>query len=150
MNDENFNKWLTALRSGEYRQGDSRLFQHANSIMLETRLIEPGPYYCCLGVGCEVASKFKVVERWQDLSLAPIWFIQWLGLPLMEFASGSGVWVKSGADTLGSTTWDIAVLESEGRISSASASGLNDGGAPFTEIANWLEANRGTLVGIRA
>lgn len=44
MNREVKKKWVAALRSGEYRQGQRRLVQEKSS----------GYSYCCLGVLCEV------------------------------------------------------------------------------------------------
>lgn len=43
--DEAIKKWTTALRSGEYTQGNGVLFDGEN--------------YCCLGVGCEVVEGFS-------------------------------------------------------------------------------------------
>lgn len=43
MNKELKTLWLTALRSGEYKQVKERLYDHKNNS------------YCCLGVLCEVA-----------------------------------------------------------------------------------------------
>jgi hypothetical protein len=45
-------KWLKALRSGEYKQGRSRLKKKTDT----------GFEFCCLGVACEVA-KSKIVLR---------------------------------------------------------------------------------------
>lgn len=45
MNKELKQKWVAALRSGEYKQGKGKLLYHENG---ETS-------YCCLGVLCEVA-----------------------------------------------------------------------------------------------
>lgn len=44
MNTQNVNKWLKALRSGEYRQGRGQLRNNKGE-------------YCCLGVACEVYQK---------------------------------------------------------------------------------------------
>lgn len=41
-------KWIAALRSGEYKQGNGRL--------------RDGDKYCCLGVLCDVSG----AGRWQD------------------------------------------------------------------------------------
>src|SRR4029077_12689635 len=46
MNKENMNKWIEALRSGTYKQGNMYLHM----------CTEDGVHkYCCLGVACEVA-----------------------------------------------------------------------------------------------
>jgi|ERR1044071_4550800 hypothetical protein len=58
MNPEIKQRWVDALRSGEYHQTDGMLFQY-----------DPGldaPYtesFCCLGVLCELAVEDGVVER---------------------------------------------------------------------------------------
>ena len=43
MNKEWKDKWVEALRSGEYKQGQGSLFEHDN-----------GGEYCCLGVLAEI------------------------------------------------------------------------------------------------
>lgn len=45
--------WLTALRSGEYKQGKGYL---KNEVI-------GSPQYCCLGVLCELAVKAGVIEE---------------------------------------------------------------------------------------
>lgn len=47
-------KWLTALRSGKYKQGEGYLRQKNYHNKIE---------YCCLGVLCDVA---KVYPRWDS------------------------------------------------------------------------------------
>lgn len=47
MNPEAKEKWILALRSGEYRKGTHRLH----------RLVSGTSFYCVLGVLCAVASK---------------------------------------------------------------------------------------------
>lgn len=48
MNKENIRKWVAALRSGEYKQGERYLLS-ASPKTLE-------PKYCCLGVACSISS----------------------------------------------------------------------------------------------
>lgn len=47
----NRDKWITALRSGEFTQGQAAL---------RSRDAE----YCCLGVACELASRDGVISPW--------------------------------------------------------------------------------------
>jgi hypothetical protein len=50
-------KWIKALRSGEYKQGYNRL-------------ASPGDMYCCLGVACELYMKEfpeKLSKKWSPL-----------------------------------------------------------------------------------
>lgn len=52
MNDDVKQKWLTALRSGDYEQGRAHL-----------ALITPeGAEYCCLGVLCDLAERAGLIE----------------------------------------------------------------------------------------
>lgn len=85
VNEENLALWLEALRSGKYEQTDSRLAVK----------YPDGPIrYCCLGVGCEVAGVERIdvtddegkptgeyaFGKVQATDLAPLDFIEWLGL----------------------------------------------------------------------
>lgn len=45
-------KWLKALRSGEYEQAEGRLYDHKNN------------GYCCLGLACEIVGHTRNVERY--------------------------------------------------------------------------------------
>jgi hypothetical protein len=77
---ENRAKWVTALRSGEYKQGRQMLRSDADE-------------YCCLGVACELAAAENVVPEarrvnaaeWDyeyggDGQLLPDAVVEWLGL----------------------------------------------------------------------
>jgi hypothetical protein len=48
MNAELKQKWVTALRSGEYKQAQKRL--------------KVGDAYCCLGVLCHIAG-YRIIEK---------------------------------------------------------------------------------------
>ena len=77
-NKENIRKWVVALRSGEYQQGHSTLYNATNDT------------YCCLGVACEVAlaNGIELPKRmvgvrtfYNDNSAdLPIKVVNWLGL----------------------------------------------------------------------
>ena len=47
-------KWLKALRSGEYEQGESDLFNKKTNT------------YCCLGVACNIAGHQKSLEIYEE------------------------------------------------------------------------------------
>lgn len=49
MNEDVKRQWISALRSGEYKQGYQRLERNGE--------------FCCLGVLCDLAVKAGVVER---------------------------------------------------------------------------------------
>lgn len=46
-------KWVTALRSGKYKQGRGTLAQQIGS----------NTHYCCLGVLCDLAVKSKIITK---------------------------------------------------------------------------------------
>lgn len=56
MNPEIKADWLTALRSGAYKQGRGFLKYSAGD----------GARYCCLGVLCELAAKAGIIEGSED------------------------------------------------------------------------------------
>lgn len=47
-------EWITALRSGKYKQGHLRLARRVNLLEKEAEF-----EYCCLGVLCEIVGKSK-------------------------------------------------------------------------------------------
>ncbi|MFY1688153.1 hypothetical protein [Plantactinospora sp. WMMB782] len=55
MKQEVKRKWVAALRSGEFAQGEGAL----------RRTTPSGDRYCCLGVLCEVAVRAGVIEQSQ-------------------------------------------------------------------------------------
>ncbi len=122
VHERNFNKWLDALESGDYRQGWAAL---ANP------LVSGEKAYCCLGVGCQVAD---IKGDWQTMALAPREFIDWLGIT--EFV-GSAL-------TTGTEQYDVK--DDDLRLGAAS---LNDSGVDFQSIAAWLRENKDRLVARR-
>jgi hypothetical protein len=54
--NENAQKWVEALRSGEFKQGEAYLHTRDNG----------EDYYCCLGVACVLAEREGIVERITD------------------------------------------------------------------------------------
>lgn len=67
MNKEIAEKWCTALRSGEYKQG-------LGSLCCEDK-------YCCLGVLCELAVKEGAIEEYEKAnSFPPEKVLKWSGL----------------------------------------------------------------------
>lgn len=112
MNKEIGERWIAALRSGEYQQGQSYLNVNGK--------------FCCLGVLCDLAVKEGVVDREQwgnyvlygsdeegwDGALLPNGVKRWAGM-----ATNNGD-CPHAQDTLVS---------------------LNDGGASFVEISRVIE-----------
>lgn len=104
-------KWVAALRSGEYKQGNARL--------------QTGDKFCCLGVACKVAEQngVEVDTDYNVLRGATLLFqpatIKWLGL-------------KSRAGEPDSRHKEKGF---------GSLVALNDSGKTFEEIADTLENN---------
>ena len=89
MNPDVKAKWLTALRSGEYKQGAMRLYKKRNDS------------YCCLGVLCDLYGK-ENGETWERSKYANEWLFrgaattlplvvqEWAGLDSDNPVLGSG------------------------------------------------------------
>lgn len=99
-------KWLEALESGEYKQGQGYL-----------RRLNGKPKYCCLGVACEVASKLSVRVDYFDVSNNKC-----LPESLAKFI---------GVDSIGGFKEHIK----HGREEYSSLTHLNDSGVKFKTIA---------------
>lgn len=92
MNPEVKEKWLEALRSGEYKQGRTMLKQGQSPDNLK---------YCCIGVLCELAAKDGVIDNSVKSSFDPIYSFnekeclipdevaRWAGLKTLRTTSGS-------------------------------------------------------------
>lgn len=63
-------KWLAALKSGEYEQGQGTL----------VRIEESGKRYCCLGVLCHLWAKEKHKKMPQYDAMPPDNVLDWAGL----------------------------------------------------------------------
>lgn len=63
MNPEIKERWLIALRSGEYKQTDGYLNIQRPSPDADPAGILRGNGYCCLGVLCELAVADGVIEK---------------------------------------------------------------------------------------
>jgi len=107
-------KWIAALRSGEYKQGQEAL-------MIE------GPYndkkYCCLGVACDVVG-INILSSYENAF--PCTLSNTDALPKLLVQNHS---FKAGLSEKAQTTF----------VSKVAA--LNDDGKTFPEIADWIEAN---------
>lgn len=118
-NRENIQKWIDALRSGEYKQGKGRL-KYSNQ--------DGDVKHCCLGVACEVA------------------LVDGVGLELTNNPMNIYTDRKYFFDGYGESIppkvqkW-LGVDDDDPRITEEySAAGLNDSGNyTFSEIADLLE-----------
>jgi hypothetical protein len=125
MNTKNFQAWLTELWTTDKEQGKSQLAAAGK--------------YCCLGLGSCLVPKMPVaVESNLEVrfganevkSLAPLEFIEWLGLEMDE-------------STRESDEFDIVLdIENHYHVKGSyafdpvSASNLNDWGFTFPQIAD--------------
>ncbi len=121
MKKEIADKWVAALRSGEYQQGTERL--HALADFTDgCREVKKG--HCCLGVLCEVAIKdgLKVHRLTTETSEYYDYANEALPVSVREYA---------GMDS------DVGTFEENGEDNVLAA--LNDAGTPFSEIADIIE-----------
>ena len=115
------NRWIPALRSGEYRQGKSRLRSKDNR-------------YCCLGVACDLAAAEGMIPGWIDAG-------SHYAIPLPAFGAGEAYALLP--DTLG--TWlgfgnwgEIDLHVAGARYTFLTSA--NDDDVRFDQIADALEA----------
>lgn len=129
-------KWLAALRSGEYKQ--------CAGVLKDTEVVVPDSEktvtgHCCLGVLQEVADgDCERVEN--ELSYAKLPSAEWLDNHNIMFRAlrwdneGNAVQVA----TYPNTENDVYLFVGES-TSVMKASEINDDGTPFAEIADMLE-----------
>ena len=112
MKKEVMKKWVSALRSGKYRQGKGQLR-------------DPDDHFCCLGVLCDLHNLETGHGKWQsgdyiagdscDSDVPPIGVAAWAGLNAQNPSLPSGTF---GSETLAQ---------------------LNDGNVEFADIADHIE-----------
>jgi hypothetical protein len=120
-------KWIAALRSGEYSQGDGRLRSYKG--------------FCCLGVLCDLYSQeqdtnweFRGVDEC-DMQMLDYWYFdgesEFLPQSVMEWAGLSlpSPTVKMNVEEEDEMSWSYR----------DEISNLNDSGCSFTELANIIE-----------
>lgn len=123
-------QWLEALRSGKYVQ--SKNYLHI------------GQGFCCLGVACDIAN-----PTWHKSGISDLQTV-------FEAISGStsmprrddlpaGVYetliqMTDAPDHLTDVAFEDSSEDNEVAIMNFLA-GVNDGGASFTDIADWIDAN---------
>lgn len=127
MNDEQMQKWVTALRSGGYKQGKTYLKQKIKKTGVNT--------FCCLGVLCDIENNGKWV--WDKKNKIAGFYGQnaVCGLP-NEMQYKYGITHFGYFNKLNQTKF---LTIGNGEYPSLTLA--NDGGASFLEIANCIEKN---------
>lgn len=128
MNDEIKKKWIAALRSGEYKQGNSVLKREDD--------------FCCLGVLCDLHRKETNSGKWAHKTPT--------GSLMYECSEHDSSYVALPVNVVdwanGSNFKDWEYLDSSGSfgknlLSRSLLSALNDNGTKFEEIAEIIESN---------
>jgi len=116
MNQERKAEWVTALRSGEYKQGLGALRTSDNK-------------FCCLGVLCDIAVKRKDAPEWEN--------------PTANYPSNYTIRFPGQArGNSGLLPWRLAEDYDLPNHLSGKLMELNDDkGKSFEEIATYIEEN---------
>jgi hypothetical protein len=147
MRTPNFEAWLRLLRTTEKPQAQSSLYLWSTD--------EAKQGYCCLGLGCLLVPGLTIEWLEEDYGptdhghgevegevyfggitdLAPKAFIDWLGLPYAaDNTTGYDVWPDYPDDFIFINNGERTTFEFN--PNHVSASGLNDGGFTFAQIAD--------------
>lgn len=124
MNKEMIEKWIEALRSGEYKQGQRFL-------RVDT---DEGPRYCCLGVLADlIGCSWKPTSKWEpggkdgtgiQAAIAPGEGESVLSPYMTALLHENNLWERYGFGR---------------HVPQHVLTGLNDSGMTFDEIANRIE-----------
>lgn len=114
-------KWVQALRSGQYEQGDGWLHYEADGVHK----------FCCLGVLCELAVEEGVIPPGDPNAGQPK---NSVGNYIWDYDDGNDCYLPPGV-----AAW--ADIDNTGRIDGYDLADMNDGGSTFTEIADVIEAH---------
>lgn len=115
MNKTLADRWVTALRSGAYKQGQGYLNNDGK--------------FCCLGVLCDVAGVPRELAPTEDASK----MYKYGGSPLVLYKNvQKAVGVRS--------TEGLADVEVRG-VTYTSLADANDKGVSFADFADWIEQN---------
>lgn len=119
MNQEFKTKWVEALRSGEYEQGESVLKDTSEGVTK----------YCCLGVACKLLVDEGVAVEYSGLYSDNIF-------KLVGEEEGDYEVLSEGiANYLGILSNPIVKVT----VGTSTIADLNDTGTPFSEIADIIE-----------
>jgi hypothetical protein len=125
MNPEVKEKWLTALRSGDYAQGKGKL----------ERVVDGQSKYCCLGVLCDLAVKAGITTRTDPITNGTLahYGEMFDNFPPQVVVEWAGI---------GTSNPNVLIPEREGELSRATnLAELNDEkNYTFSQIADVIEA----------
>jgi len=119
-------KWTTALRSGKYKQGRSRL-QRLDAF--------ENPQFCCLGVLCDLYIQETGNGKWQSGPNGPNMPVIWIGSGFSGLRLPREVREWAGISSADPTVMFVTKTER-----AVSLSSLNDGmGFSFDKIADVID-----------
>ena len=116
-------KWLAALRSGEYTQTSTSL-RRIVKVLYGEQLPEDQQYvgHCCLGVLCDISG----LSEWHEPSVVGEYnYLGTYGMPPDDVVEWAGM----------DPRWALT-QHALGHLAS-----MNDDGKTFEEIAQWIEEN---------
>jgi hypothetical protein len=126
MNQEIKQEWVTALRSGDYKQGQTRLRRRADDDMYPNG-------YCCLGVLCELAVQHEVIPA-AELSETRDYYVYDKDGP----DAGNGAYLPVRVREWAELGLSAPMVLLPG-TSKADLADLNDSGFTFSQIADVIE-----------
>ncbi len=113
--NKNAERWIEALRSGEYTQAKQRLRKDDS--------------FCCLGVACDLYIEETGKAFWDEDYYGPVFKSD-----LLDDSYEEAVLPEEVSEWLG-----LKNTTAYSNSAHTSASEINDGGATFNQIANFLE-----------
>lgn len=123
MNPDIKTRWVAALRSGDYAQGQDFLARNVNGVV----------EHCCLGVLCDLAAADGIVEKG----------VGYYGVDIITFQADTDPSAATALLPPSVLEWAehegyLMVVEVDGE--KESLNGLNDTGYAFAQIADLIEA----------
>lgn len=122
---EHQQRWVDALRSGEYEQCEGALRR--------------GDKYCCLGVACDLF-KEELEEEWRELARLPSHHSKNPRETRYSFRNYEGVLAPAVIKLLGLVSGEGHAKGWPNSYPYPSLTSLNDRGVPFSAIADQIES----------
>ncbi len=147
MKKEVADKWVAALRSGEYQQCQSRLRDADVKEGSGAEQITPGARFCCLGVLCDLYAKEHPHARWiTEEASDSVWCLFAPDVTSAHVYEGSDRFVLprivcnwSGVHDSDGAPDSYAARDALKQFPAASLTDANDKGASFKQIADFIE-----------